>query len=113
MSLTHPNDFPVREGIDPRDEDHPIMPKKPPLKIYLKPLSQKIVEKSLWVETISVLMILITGIAEVFGRTLSSGWYVILGVLLALLGIRFFKREELPVKKEVPPAEPTEDKSLK
>lgn len=113
MSLTQPNDFPERGGIDARDENHPIMPKKPPLKIYLKPLSQKIVEKSLWVETIAVLMIVITGIAEVFGRTLSSGWYVILGVLLALLGIRFFKREEPPVKKEVPPAAPLEDNSVK
>lgn len=111
MSLTRPNDFPEGGGVDPKDENHPFFsPKKPPLKIYLKPFTQKIVEKYLWLEVLLAIAVFFTGIAEVFGRTLSSGWFFMLGLLTAIVVSKFLHIEDETHRKVMTPPAPEEDK---
>ena len=88
--LTDPSKFPAKTGIDARDEKHPDFPKKI-TKVLLKPLARKIVEKELWFETITVIMIFLTGCGELIGRRFSTGWFAILLLSLLVVGLRMFK----------------------
>jgi len=94
MSLTKPeNIFPGGEGIDPRDQDHPMFPKEMPIKIFLKPLVQRIIEKNLWVELLTIIIAIAIGLGELFGRQLSSGIYFSFGCLVTVLLWRFINIE--------------------
>ena len=93
MPLTRPNDFPEAGGINPKDENHQVFDRKPPIKIYLKPLTQKVIEKNLWIETIAVIMTFSIGLAELFGRELSNGIYFAYGCILTVLVWRFINIE--------------------
>lgn len=105
MSFTNPNDYPVRGGVDPRDENHDIMPKKPSFKVFLKPLTLKIIEKNLFIEVFGILLVSIIGIGEIIGRQLSSGLYFALGCVITVLVVKFLHIEdETHTKAVVSPA---------
>ncbi len=110
MPLTNPNDFPPQGGINPRDDGH-VPSRKPPLKVYLKPLSQKVIEKNLWIEVIAVLLATFIGLAELIGRELSNGVYFAFGVVLTVLVTRFIHIEDETHKKAITSPELPEDKS--
>lgn len=93
MPLTNPEDYPSQNGIDPRDENHPMFPRKPQMRVYLKPMIQKVIEKNQWVELIALFFVLFAGMGELFGRQLSSGFYFAMGVVLTVLIWRFINIE--------------------
>lgn len=94
MPITEPNDFPQKSGIDPRDENHPFFPKKPTIRVFLKPLAQKVIEKHLWLEITLILLVIILGITPMVGATASSGMYVLLGAISTAVLYRFIHIED-------------------
>ena len=91
MSITDPNNYPEKSGIDPRDENHPNFVKKM-IKVQLPQLTQKIVNKDLWFETIFVIMIIFTWIGELFGRRFPFGWYLVLVIAISFLFYKSYKK---------------------
>ena len=104
MPLTKPNDYPKAGGVDPKDENHGFFDRKPPVKVYFKPFTQKIIEKNLWVEILAILMVFFAGAGELLGRSLSSGFYFAMGCLITVLIFRFINVEnETHLKQITPP----------
>lgn len=111
MSLTKPEDFPIGGGADERDGGNLFEPTKPPLKIYLKPLTQKIIEKYLWLEVAFVTMLFFTGLGELFSKRFSMVWYILLILVSVGVGLKFlsggnFEHKEVTKKTD----EPVEEK---
>lgn len=93
MPLTQPNDFPVSGGVDKRDENHPFIPRKPSLRVFLKPLSQKVVDKNLWVEVTTILLVSTVCLSALFGQEIPNTISFALGVCLALVLVKFVNIE--------------------
>lgn len=104
MSITNPNNYPERTGVDPRDENHPQFPKKI-VKVYIKPLAHRVIEKDLWFEVVFILMVLMSGVGALMGRVFQIEWFVIMFTSLAFIGIKTFKRLGVFIDKEEPKEE--------
>jgi len=114
MPLTKPENFIEKGGIDERDQNHPNFPKKV-IKVFLKPLTQKVIEKELWFEVIISMMIFFTGIGELIGRKLSFGWFIILFLSLFIVAFKMWYKITAPIedKKVIQPLEAEEEKEIK
>lgn len=106
MPFTSPADYPRESGIDPRDEKHTVFGSKPPLKIYLKPFTQKLIEKNLWIEVFIMFMLFTSSIAVLLGRELPGGWYFALGSLVTVLLTKFIHIEDETHREKVVPVIP-------
>lgn len=94
MPLTKPGDYQPKAVTDPRDVEHSFSPKTAPLKVFLKPLSQKVVEKHLWPEVILTLTIGVITLAVIFGREVPSALFFMLGGLFTAVIYRFIHVED-------------------
>lgn len=94
MPLTNPADYEPQGGVDPRDESHPFSPQKPKLRVFFKPISQKVVEKHLWLELTLILLICIIGVTEILGEQVSSAMFFMLGSLTTAVLYRFIHIED-------------------
>lgn len=94
MPLTNPADYEPQGGVDPRDENHPFSPRKPKLQVFLKPLSQKVIEKHLWLEVTLIILICIIGATEMLGEQVSSAMFFMLGALTTAVLYRFIHIED-------------------
>lgn len=117
MPLTRPEEYPENpRGLDERDADNRFFSNIVPRVVNItRPIGQKVIKDGLWVETVMILLILITGVGETF-TTFSSFWYGIVGVfttlfVLKMSKVHFSAEEEEVVETRVEVSEEGEDEN--
>jgi hypothetical protein len=96
MSLTKPKNFDDNPniGVDERDADNSMFEEKMPhLVKVVRPAIHKLVNDNLWVELLTGVSLLITGIGQFFVG-MSTTWYIFVSVLLVT-----FIRKQLIINK--------------
>jgi len=100
MSITKPEEYKRREGVDPRDQHHPGFIKQAS-RFFIAPLAKNIAANTSWVQTTMAISVAVAGIGELFGRRVSAVWYVLVFILIAFsVGVELVKQLSLPRPEE-------------
>lgn len=91
MPLTEPDNFPKNEGLNKKDVDNKNFLGK--IVDIPQSFSKKIIKNYLWIELFTLIMIIFLGTGEILNRDISSGWYVILGMFISIIILKYFRKE--------------------